>query len=107
MNHDLMGTVEKLHNRLSDTNYVWFPFLWLKLQPSELLTHRHLAKMTFWFSLYFNLAYQVKKMLYKEQLEFAHAMSNQIAFLVFFFLWFNLVTKAFWNRRARRLSGKF
>ena len=105
MKKNFIDTIENFHNRLSDTNFVWFPFLWLKLSPSQSLTTWHLLKMTFWFGLYFNLAYLAKKVIFQESVELRQFAQGQLGFMVLFFMWFNLVTKTFWNRRARRLKS--
>ncbi|MFK7824957.1 MAG: hypothetical protein AB8G05_12420 [Oligoflexales bacterium] len=105
MNKKFLDKLENYHNWLSDTNFVWFPFLWLKLIPSQLLTPMHIVKMTFWFALYFNFVYLAKRLIFGETLGLAQFFQGQLGFMVLFFIWFNLVTKTFWNRRARRLSG--
>ncbi|NRA44112.1 MAG: hypothetical protein HRU09_04040 [Oligoflexales bacterium] len=104
MSKGIIDSIEIVHNRLSDTNFVWFPFLWLKLSPSQQLTPWHLVKMTFWFGLYFNVAYLVKKLIFGETIEIIHVFEGQLAFMALFYIWFNLVTKTFWNRRAKRIN---
>lgn len=106
MTKKIFITIEKVHNRLSDTNFVWFPFLWLKLEANQELTSKHLLKMTIWFSFYFNVGYILKKLLFGEPMELAGLVQSQLFFIVLFFCWFHLVTKQFWNRRARRLISE-
>ena len=103
MARDLLSKIEKIHNQLSDMNVIWFPFLWLKLKPEQILTTKHIIKMTFWFSLYFNLGYLFKKVLFGEQLTMRGAVYAQLLLGVLFFIWFQTVTKKFWNQRANRL----
>ena len=101
---NLINRIETLHNAASDSNFVWFPFSFLKPKAAQAITCKRLLKMTLCFGLYFNFAYILKKIIMGESIEVSSLVNSQLAFLAAFFLWFNLVTKYFWNRRAKRLS---
>jgi hypothetical protein len=99
----ILYRIERLHNWASDTNFVWFPFLWLKLRPEQELTFAHRMKMTLFFGLYFGLLNVVRQALLGDPGS-VRALALSVAEATgFFFFWFNLVTAFFWNRRASRM----
>jgi hypothetical protein len=102
---NLLDIVEHWHNRASDTNFVWFPFLPLKLQPHEIIDHKRTLVMTVCFSCYFNAAFLAKKFFLAEPLDLRSSVASQAYFFVGFLLWFNGVTRPLWNRRAARLKS--
>jgi len=97
----ILDHVEYWHNRASDTNFVWFPFLFLKIRPEILMTHKRTLIMTVCFSVYFNAVYVFKKLLFSEQVDI---LASQIYFTFGFASWFAIVTKTLWNRRAIRIG---
>ena len=100
----ILRKIEDLHNWASDTHYVWFPFLWLKLKPDVKMTFTHTLKMTFLFGPYFALYNMVRLALFGSHLQFRDFELSVVKFTVFFFFWFNFVTSYFWNRRVYRLK---
>jgi hypothetical protein len=100
----VLKKIENFHNYLSDTNYVWFPFLFLKLKPQKELTIVHMLKMTLCFGLYFGLMYHVKVYFETDQLSLEAILISILKGLVLFFVWFNAVTRPLWNRRVKRFS---
>ncbi len=98
--------VEDLHNRASDTRFVWFPFLWMKPKAHETLRFRKLAMMSFFFGLYYGVFFTLRSVL-KDGSDFLVSLPQDILFaIVIFFVWFNLVTAPLWNRRAKRLVDR-
>ena len=97
--------VEKIHNKLSDTDFVWFPFLFLKLRPEELLNFSRLVVMTLCFALYFNLMLWARYLFVGEAFTIESFVVTFAYFVIGFFCWFSLVTRYFWNRRVSRLKG--
>jgi hypothetical protein len=100
----LVDRIEALHNKASDTDFVWFPFLFLKLKPEQSLTLRRRAVMTLRFAPYFVAFLELRRFLFGRPVDGARIVSDLAVWLVVFFGWFNLVTATFWNRRARRLA---
>jgi len=100
----IFDSVERWHNWASDTNFVWFPFLKLKLAANESMTQQRILMMTVCFSCYFNAMYLVKKVIFAEPLSVRSGVVSQAYFMVGFFIWFSLVTKPLWNRRVNRLK---
>jgi len=96
------ATLINTHNRLSDQKWPWFPFLFLKLQPHELLTFIQWVKMTFCFGLYFAFAYCLKDYFFSREIDiFQGLLKGHLGFG----LWFGLVTRPLWNSRAKKLSS--
>ncbi len=102
---DAIRRIEDLHNRASDTDFVWFPFLFLKLKPDQPLTFARRAVMTACFAPYFVVALELRRVLFGGSIDPARVASDLAESAVFFFVWFNAVTATFWNRRARRLRA--
>jgi hypothetical protein len=100
----MLKKIENFHNYLSDTNYVWFPFLFLKLKPEEELTIVHMFKMTLCFGFYLGLMYHVKVYFETGQLGPEAILISILKGFMLFFVWFNVVTRPIWNRRVKRLS---
>jgi hypothetical protein len=97
--------VEYWHNWASDTNFVWLPFLNLKLKPFEALSFGRLCIMAVCFGSYFNVVYGLKKILFSDGVTARDLASSQVFFMFGFFVWFVLVTRPLWNRRAHRLMS--
>jgi lipopolysaccharide export LptBFGC system permease protein LptF len=87
------------HNQLSDKNFIWFPFMFLKPRPEQQITQGRIIKMTFCFSVYGCLALFIRQLL-NQQVNYTSYLYIPVAF----FLWFELVTSRLWNIRARSLS---
>ncbi len=103
---DLLNKVEDLHNKASDTRFVWFPFTWLKPKPSEPLRFGKLILMSFFFGFYYGIFFALRNAWLSDTDLLSLLPKNIAIATAAFFVWFNLVTATFWNRRARRLLGK-
>ena len=98
----MLDRIEDFHNRISDTDFVWFPFLGLKLKPDQVLSFSHRLKMTIAFGLYGGVANLLRKLIMSQPTSIELILMTIAKATIFFFLWFNLVTAYFWNRRAQR-----
>lgn len=94
--------LEKLvywHGRISDTNYIWFPYLFLKPKPHEKISliKASLIMPPLW-GIYMGLPYG----LYFVVTE-GWGLQNLLIYIgkfsLFFLFWFNLVTRPLWNKR--------
>ena len=103
MNGRILGQIAELHNRLSDTRFIWFPFLQLKPEPWQFLSTRALLKMTACFSGYFNLMYLIKGLIFGNLPTWGALIESQLFFFALFHIWFHVVTKPLWNHRAKQL----
>jgi hypothetical protein len=101
----ILSIIPDSHNWLSDRDFIWWPFSFLRPEPATAMTIKHTLLMTGCFAglslLMFVGFSAVNNMLTASSLV-------DTFFICFggFFTWFNLVTKPLWNYRARRLSKK-
>jgi hypothetical protein len=102
----MMDWLEYWHNRASDTRFVWFPFEKLRPASHELLLFKPRVIMSLCFGLYYGLFYLLRKFLIGVKLDDRFVVDAFVVATLGFFIWFNLVTAFFWNRRARRLRKK-
>jgi hypothetical protein len=101
-----LSKIEEVHNYLSDFNYVWWPFLFLKPQPHERISFKRTLIMAPCFALYFLAAAILKDFLRGNAIELSQSIEYFVKGTLVFFFWFNLVTAPLWNRRAQRLQGE-
>jgi hypothetical protein len=93
------------HNWLSDRDFIWWPFSFLRPEPHVAMTFKLTLLMTGCFG---GLAF----VMFTIMAVMNNAFSSEAALTTFFFCfggfftWFNLVTKPLWNIRARSLSQK-
>lgn len=98
-----LDKVTAFHGRLSDLSAVWFPFVFLRPQPQELITPGRRLAMTVCFGCYTGLVWMGLRYL---NCEIPTAREWGVAMLkanAFFAIWFRIVTVPLWNRRARGL----
>lgn len=92
------------HGKVSDTNYIWFPYLFLKPQPHEEISFlkASLIMAPLW-GIYMGLPYGVYFMVTENWplIKFGVYIGK---FSVFFLVWFNVVTRPLWNLRAKGLA---
>lgn len=62
--------------------------------------------MTLCFGSFATLVVGGKRLLWQEPISLHDLLEIEVRLLAAFFLWFNIVTGFFWNRRARRLQAK-
>lgn len=99
----LLNLITLMHNWISDKDFIWWPFSFLKPEPKEAMT----SKLTFLMTLCFGgLSFLMFSVLAVANNAFTLEASVTTFFGCFlgFFAWFNLVTKPLWNRRARELQ---
>lgn len=99
--------IEDLHNKASDTNFVWFPFQFLRPKPEEPIGLLRRLLMSLCFGLSFEVLYFLRKGIFGECPSFTSSLQSALWFCAAFFVWFTFVTSFFWNRRARRLGEQF
>lgn len=98
----LLDLLTIFHNWISDKDFIWWPFSFLRPDPKEPITFKLTLLMTACFG---GLAFLMFTILAIAN----NAFSGQYAISIFlscfagFFLWFNLITKPLWNRRVRSL----
>jgi len=99
----LLDLITQLHNWLSDKDFIWWPFSFLRPDANVLMTSKLTMLMTACFG---GLAF----LMFTVMAVMNNAFTAETGFVTFlfcflgFFLWFNFVTKPLWNRRARTLQ---
>lgn len=102
----LLENVIYWHGRISDHNVIWFPYLFLKPKPHQLIGLKQSTFiMPLLWGLYMGLPYGFFFLATKNWslLEVGIFIGK---FTLFFVIWFNSVTRPLWNARARRLLSK-
>ncbi len=101
----LLELIVKFHNWLSDKDFIWWPFSFLRPEKNVEMTFKLTTIMTFCFGGLGFLMFAVMSVMNN-----AFTMDSMIqVFLTLFlgfFVWFNTVTKPLWNYRARQLGKK-
>lgn len=100
----LMALVH-FHNWLSDKDFIWWPFSFLRPQKQEFITMKLVSIMTACFGglafLMFTCFAVVNNLFSIDSM-----MTTLMSCFGGFFLWFTCVTKPVWNIRARALQKK-
>jgi hypothetical protein len=97
----LIDALAAFHNWLSDKDFIWWPFSFLKPLKREEMTFKRTGQMTACFGgLTFGIftVYAIAN----NAFTINSALMTLVTSLLSFFLWFNLVTRPLWNRRARK-----
>ena len=101
----LLNLFTIFHNWLSDKDFIWWPFSFLRPEPHVLMTFKMTSLMTCCFGSLAFLMFTVMAVM-NNAFTLEYAISVFLSCFGGFFLWFNLITKPLWNRRARALSHK-
>lgn len=105
MKKNIIQTFEVIHNTLSDQDWVWWPFLFLKPKKDQKITQILIFKMIPCFSIYMVLFRLIMSGLFNGVLPSSNdILKTFVTAFVFFFIWFNVITATLWNRRAERLK---
>lgn len=99
----LLDLIPNVHNWLSDRDFIWWPFSFLRPSPATLMTFQHTLLMTACFG---GLAFVMFTAFAVINNMFTASSAVNTFMICFggFFAWFNLITRPLWNYRARRLS---
>lgn len=93
------------HNWLSDKDFIWWPFSFLRPPKHEPITMRLVSLMTACFGglafLMFTTFAVVNNLFTLDS-----SVMTLVSCFGGFFLWFSLITKPVWNIRARALAKK-
>jgi hypothetical protein len=99
----IFSFIPAVHNWISDKDFIWWPFSFLKPSPATPITFQLTLQMTACFGGLSFIMY-VGFTLFHGIFSLSSAFYTLILCLVGFFSWFNLITKPLWNYRARRLK---
>jgi len=101
--YQILSAFPNAHNWLSDREFIWWPFSFLRPTPSTVMSFSHTLLMTLCFgglSFLMFVAFAVVNNMFTA----SSAINTFSMCFGGFFVWFNVVTRPFWNYRARKLS---
>ena len=101
----LLKLIAVPHNWLSDKDFIWWPFSFLRPQPHQIMTFSLTLMMTGCFGGLAFIMFTVMSIM-NNVFSLTSAFQTLILCLGGFLTWFNLVTKPLWNIRAKSLSLK-
>jgi hypothetical protein len=101
----ILGVVPDTHNWLSDRDFIWWPFSFLRPSPATPMTFKHTLLMTACFGTLSFLMF-VGFSVVNNMFTASSAVNTFMICFGGFFGWFNLITKPLWNIRARQLKKK-
>lgn len=95
----ILDWIANTHNWIADRDFVWWPFSFLRPDKKTPMTLKHVFQMTLAFGglafvMFSGLAFA------NNALNFKFASSVFFTSFLGFFIWFSLITKPLWNRRA-------
>lgn len=93
------------HNWLCDKDFIWWPFSFLRPAPHECITFYQAWLMTLCFGGMTFIIFTVYAIM-NNAFDLSAGVLTLISCLLSFFLWFNLITRPLWNRRARMLQQR-
>lgn len=99
----LFDLLTMFHNWVSDKDFVWWPFSFLRPEKDELITFKLSLLMTACFG---GLAFSFFTVfsIMNNVLTASSLVMTFLSCFPGFFIWFNAVTRPLWNRRARQLQ---
>lgn len=100
----LLDLFTDFHNWVSDKDFIWWPFSFLRPEKNQPITMPLVVQMTACFSGLGTLMYAAFSIV-NNIFSFSSLFQILMVSSVSFFLWFTLVTRTFWNRRAHKLSA--
>jgi hypothetical protein len=99
----MLDILTMFHNWVCDKDFIWWPFSFLKPTARESMSFRQTMMMTLCFG---SLTFVIFAFyaLANNMFSWWTALLTLISCYISFFLWFNLITRPFWNRRAKQLQ---
>lgn len=99
----LIDLFTDFHNWVSDKDFIWWPFSFLRPEKSQPMSMGLILQMTACFSGLGTTMFTAFALV--NNIFTASALFQTLVLsFVLFFLWFSLITRTFWNRRAYKLS---
>jgi hypothetical protein len=89
--------IADLHFELSQKNFIWFPFIFLKPASNQKLTHKKVLIMSLCFGAYFYLMQLVWSWLLTRPEKLVIKSGELLFYITVFLLWFECVTRPLWN----------
>ncbi len=101
----LLDLITDFHNWISDKDFIWWPFSFLRPEKNQPMTMKLVLTMTACFSGLGTLMFTAFAIV--NNMFSASALFQTLFFsFLLFFVWFSLITRFFWNRRAVKLKSE-
>jgi len=98
-----LNVLPDAHNWLSDKDFIWWPFSFLRPEPKTSISFKHTLYMAGCFgglSFLMFVGFSVVSNMFTA----SSAVNTFMICFGGFFAWFNIVTRPLWNYRARELQ---
>jgi len=92
-----IAKIAKFHFSLSQNNFIWFPFLFLKPSNQQSISHARVLLMSLCFGAYFYLMQIVWIIILDDIHKWQFSLNEILSYIIFFFFWFESVTRPLWN----------
>lgn len=96
----ILSVIAQFHNWLSDKDFMWWPFSFLRPERHVPMSFKDTSLMTVCFGGLAFIMFIVMAIM-NNALTFDYVVSIFFSCFGGFFLWFNLITKPCWNYRAK------
>lgn len=101
----LIDKIVDFHGILSDKDFIWWPFSFLRPEKDQEITMNTKIVMTLCFGGASSLMLMVVALM-NNAFELKTQLQTFLVLIAAFFVWFNLITAPLWNARARRLQNR-
>lgn len=91
-------------NKLTDMDWGWWPFLFLRPEKNEHMTTLLVLKMSLLFGSFYGLLFGIY--IFTKTNSFLDIIEVIVFFIIFFFIFYRLTFAIFWNIRAKKLIKK-
>ena len=98
----ILDPIAQFHNWLSDKDFIWWPFSFLRPAPQEMMSFKLTLTMASCFGGLTFVMFSVMAIM-NNAFSFNYAFSVLVSCFFGFLLWFNCITKPLWNHRAKKL----
>lgn len=97
-----MNAFVKIMNSMTDMDWGWWPFLFLRPKKDEFMTSRIVAKMSLYYGTFYGIFLGLY--IYKTTNSLPLSALSIPKFIVLFFLVYRLTYAIFWNIRVKELA---
>ena len=99
-----LDKVEQFMNNLTDKDFGWQPFVFLKPEPYEFMDTKFLAKISLYYGPLTGIVWCLYLKIRGLPLDLGIILLCVLLGIVTFFLMFRFSMAIFWNRRAARIA---
>ena len=92
--------MQKFMNKLTDMNWGWWPFLFLRPKKTEYMTSKIVAKMSLYYGLTYGFFIYIITIPKMEKFNMLEALIFLLIVCIAFFIIYRLSFAYFWNRRV-------